>query len=129
MRRDMDLVRELLLRLEAIPIQAGSAAMLSLNRPPLVLDGDDVDKIAYNLRLITDARFLNLTRSQGADTIGILGLTWEGHEFLDTVRDPEIWRKTKEEAKKAGGFTVGLLADLATGLIKTQIEKHTGVKL
>jgi len=129
MRRDMDVVRELLLRLEAVPMRAGSAAMLPLNRPPLVLDGDEVDEIAYNLRLLTDAGFLNLTKNQGADTIGILGLTWQGHEFLDTVRDPEIWHKTKEGAKKAGGFTVGLLSDLAKGLIKTQIEKHTGVKL
>jgi hypothetical protein len=45
------------------------------------------------------------------------------------MRDPEIWRKTKEGASKAGGFTVSLLADLAKGLIRTQIEKHTGVKL
>jgi hypothetical protein len=37
--------------------------------------------------------------------------------------------KTKEGASQAGGFTVWLLADLAKGLIKTQIEKHTGVKL
>jgi len=70
-----------------------------------------------------------LTPSQPAIGFGLTGLTWHGHEFLDAIRDPEIWRRTKEGANKAGGFTVSLLADLAKGLIKTQIEKHTGVKL
>jgi hypothetical protein len=56
-------------------------------------------------------------------------LSWAGDDFLDSVRDPEIWRQTKEGAKKAGGFTVELLGDLAKGLIKTQIKKHTGVEL
>jgi hypothetical protein len=23
-------------------------------------------------------------------------LTWDGHEFLDAIRDPEVWRRTKE---------------------------------
>jgi hypothetical protein len=29
-------------------------------------------------------------------------LTWNGHEFLDAVRDDEVWRRTKEGARKAG---------------------------
>ena len=56
-------------------------------------------------------------------------LTWDGHDFLDSVRDEEIWRRTKEGAKAAGGFTFDIIKDLAKGLIKTQIKKHTDVDL
>ena len=129
MQRDMDLIRNLLLRLDAMPIGIGEAYFLELNKPPLCLQGDDPNKVYYNMKLIADAGFLALTPSQPGIGFGLTGLTWHGHEFLDTVRDPEIWRRTKEGANKAGGFTVSLLADLAKGLLKTQIEKHTGIKL
>jgi Hypothetical protein (DUF2513) len=56
-------------------------------------------------------------------------ISWQGREFLDTVRDPEIWAKTKKGAEEAKGFTIDLLKDLAKGLVKKQIEELTGVKL
>ena len=46
-----------------------------------------------------------------------------------SVRDDAVWRKTKEGALAAGGFTFELLASLAKGLVKKQIEKHTGIEL
>ncbi len=61
--------------------------------------------------------------------IGFRCLTWEGHDFLDSVRDPKIWAKTKDGALAAGGFTVDLLKDLAKGFVKKQIEERTGVTL
>jgi hypothetical protein len=36
-------------------------------------------------------------------------LTAAGHDYLDTIRDPEIWRQTKEGARAAGGFTIEML--------------------
>ena len=129
MQRNMDLVRDLLIRLEALHLGVGEAQMLMVPGPPLVLAGEDANEVFYNMRLLANAGFLDLTDGQPALGFGIKGLTWQGHDFLDSVRDPEIWRRTKEGAQKAGGFTVELLGDLAKGLIKTQIEKFTGVKL
>jgi hypothetical protein len=65
----------------------------------------------------------------GNDMIMLFGITWHGHEFLDSVRDPKIWERAKKGAEGAGGFTVDLLKDLAKGLVKKQIEEYTGVKL
>jgi Hypothetical protein (DUF2513) len=69
-----------------------------------------------------------LSKSLGGSYV-INGLTWAGHDFLDSIRDPKIWEKTKKGAEAAGGFTVDLLKDLAKGLVKKQIEEYTGVKL
>jgi hypothetical protein len=129
MKRDMDLIRKLLLRIEAEHLRAGSALFLSVREPPLRLPGDDPDNVDYAMRLIADAGFLDLTKTQGADSYGLRGISWRGHEFLDSVRDPEIWRQTKEGASKAGAFTIELLTDLAKGFVKTQIKKATGVDL
>jgi hypothetical protein len=129
MKRDMDVIRGLLLHIEAMPMRQGEPHFLEPDAKEFSGVSDSPDLIAYNLRLMADAGFFSLTHTQPAGGVGILGLSWHGHEFLDSVRDPEIWRKTKEGAEKAGGFTLDLLGSLAKGLIKTQIEKHTGVKL
>lgn len=51
--------------------------------------------IAYNLGLAIDAGFVN-GREAGGGSFLLEGLTWSGHDFLDSVRDDEIWRRTKE---------------------------------
>lgn len=61
--------------------------------------------------------------------IGFRRLSWAGHDFLESIRSPEVWAKTKAGALAAGGFTVELLGDLAKGFIKKQIEDRTGIKL
>ncbi len=129
MKREMDLVRELLLRIESLQLAAGSAVVLYATTEPLAHEGDDPASIAYHMGLLINAGLVEPTSLQGADTFGIRGLTWSGHDLLDSIRDPAIWRETKEGITKAGGFSFDLIKDLAKGLIKTQIEKHTGVKL
>lgn len=125
LKRDMDLIRDLLLKIEAAPQKPSWKA--------LTPKGDDAEseRILDHLKLIEEA---GLTKSvivslQGFRLPNEIELTWSGHDFLDAVRDPEIWRKTKEGAELAKSFTFDLLKDLAKGLIKKKIEAHTGVDL
>ena len=50
-------------------------------------------------------------------------ITWAGHEFLDTVRDPEIWRKTKNGADQLGSWTIKILADMASGYVRAKAQE------
>lgn len=133
MKRDMDLIRQLLLRIEAQRVGTGAvveqALSLSAHQPPLGLEGEDPDEVHYNMRLLVEAGFLDMTRTQFTGRFNIRGITWAGHDFLDSVRDEQVWRKTKEGALKAGGFTVDLLRDLAKGFLKKQIKDRTGIEL
>ncbi|QBK31616.1 DUF2513 domain-containing protein [Roseitalea porphyridii] len=114
MKRDMDLIREVLLQIED-----GCDAF----------DYDEfegeADYLEYQLVLLRDAGFIDAHLLDSSCAIN--KITWDGHDFLDSVRDPEIWRKTKDGAAAAGGFTVELLGELAKGLIKTKIKQHTGI--
>ena len=38
-----------------------------------------------------------------------------GHQYLEMIRDPEIWRQTKESAQKIGSFSLDVLSALAKG--------------
>jgi hypothetical protein len=130
MKRDMDLVRGLLLRLEALPVRRGGVVKIPPDDEAIAVDGYDVDQIDYHLSQIIRAGWID--EGGGARPmigIGFRCLTPAGHDFLDSVRDPETWSRTKKAAAGAGGFTLDLLKDLAKGLIRKQIEDRTGVKL
>jgi hypothetical protein len=125
MQRDMDLIRGLLLKLEALPMRRGGIVTIAPDDEEIAVPGYDPDQIDYHLSQI---------RKSGGGAhpmvgIGFRCLTPAGHDFLDSVRDPEIWAKTKKGAEAAKGFTIDLLKDLAKGLVKKQIEEFTGVKL
>lgn len=51
-------------------------------------------------------------------------ITWAGHDLLSSVREPEAWKETKSRAQKLGGWTVGVLTDLAKGYLKAEAAKH-----
>jgi Hypothetical protein (DUF2513) len=127
MKRDMDLVRELMLRLEGIEMPLGVTRSISVYAEPLKIGSHDPSIVFGHLELLCGAGFIEDRMNASNAEILFTGLSWSGHDFLDSVRDPEIWQKTKDGAKAAGGFTVELLSDIAKGLIKTQIKKHTGV--
>lgn len=129
MKRDMDLIRELLLKLEALPIRRGGMVHITPDSDELVTPGYDVDQIDYHLEQIKAAGYIDDGGLRPMEGIGFRSLTPEGHDFLDSVRDPENWKRTKGAALAAGGFTLDLLKDLAKGFIKKQIEDRTGVKL
>lgn len=126
MKRDMDLIRTLLIQIEAskLPTSIGN---LSQQNP----DAKFME-VQYNLKQIYDAGYIKGVYTEfvsgGYDLLRI-ELTWKGHDFIDSVRDDEVWAKTKKGAEEARGFTIDLLKDLAKGLVKKKIEEHTGITL
>jgi hypothetical protein len=101
MKRDMDLIREILLQLEehsyldSIP-----------NYKP--------EEIAYHVSLLEDAGlvtqeiyhnlFLNDSMLEG------IRITWAGHEFLDASRNTSLWEKAKKVAlDKTGALSFEVL--------------------
>jgi hypothetical protein len=128
MKRDMDLIRELLLKLEVWPMERGDVVSIIPEDKGFSSLGRSAHEIEYHLNLLLEGGLID---SPTQSNVGIYfrGITWQGHDFLDSVRDPRIWAKTKEWAFAAGGFTLDLLSDLAKGFVKKQIGDRTGVKL
>jgi hypothetical protein len=116
MKRDMDLVRDLLLRLEEHYKDRVSVTEVGVLGP-------DRQRIVGHLRLLADGGYVEMTQTHlpsGAPILTGWRLTWKGHEFLDQVRDPEIWRQTKAAAGRVGSWSVTVLASLAAGFIKAK---------
>lgn len=126
MKRDMDLIRELVLGIASSPSKP-SWKDLTAGKSE-----EDAEVVLYHLSLLNEAGFVKGVRvpMRGFVLWQDLDLTWAGHDFADSVKDERVWSKTKDTLSSAGGaFTVDLMKDLAKGFVKTQIEEYTGVKL
>lgn len=122
MRRDMDLIRELLLRLEAMDLRAGSIHMIDFTDPLLVVEDFSFDEVYYHLKLVIDAG-LTQPHKQGMNHFVFSGLSWQGHDFLESVRDTKIWQETKEAAKRTGAWSIEMLGAIAKAIAKDQLRK------
>ncbi|MDJ0850322.1 MAG: DUF2513 domain-containing protein [Myxococcota bacterium] len=109
MKRDMDLVREILLKLE------------SLRDPEEVFGGEnfaerDFAELYGHLEIMKDAGLIDFENiSASGQCIG--RLTWAGHEFLDQARDPERWQKAKSIMRGVGSMSFEILKDTLKRLI------------
>ena len=102
MKRDMDLVRELLLRVEEDRFDAA------------FIDNADADT-KYHIHLLIEQKWLErvlISQTIGAsDPVIVSGrpqLSWDGHEFLETIRQKTVWEKIKKLIDEKG---VGLSID------------------
>lgn len=132
MKRDMDLIREILLEIEGgkrvYDIRSGEMSRALGIEEEGSLSREEADKWNYHLNLLQESGQVEFRKTGGGGWF-VEGITWSGHDFLDSVRDPDVWDRTKAGALKAGGFTVELLKDLAKGFIRKQIEDRTGISL
>lgn len=92
MRRDMDLVREILIACSKSPDGCVDASVLADARHPF-------DVVAYHVDIMMEAGLIhgNVTLAfGGAAVVAQAGpLTWEGNEFLDAVSSDSVWRQVK----------------------------------
>src|SRR5208337_4079787 len=115
MKRDMDLIREILLAIESYP--ESDSYNLNLSFP-----GHSEDEVSYHCRLLLDARMIDaicIQVNMGPDQWMIKGLTWAGHEFLEASRDDSRWNKAKKIIlEKTGSFSFEILKSILMDLMR-----------
>ncbi len=98
-----------------------------------VLEGWQKNEVAYNCLMAYEAKFLDAIdvqcKGDPFKQMIPIKLTYAGHQYLENIRDPEIWKKTTDGAKKIGNFSIETLGELAKGFVKQQIKRHTGMDL
>ncbi len=90
MKLDKDLVRDILLAVEAYKGDPREWKDIRI-------ESKDREEIAYHACILAEAGLLeaeDLSSPDGYDWRATR-LTYEGHEFLDTVRDSEMWKLTR----------------------------------
>ena len=118
MKRDWEIIREILVRLEA----AGTPSTF-LNAE--TISAYPVQEVAYNMRLLSQAGLVKVQIRETHDGTGHIGaaiaqyVTQEGHDLLDTMRSEKVWNKIKETFKSKG---VEMTFDLVLSVGKKVME-------
>jgi hypothetical protein len=120
MIRDMELVRTILLWVDQCPEMDGNGAIIVQNPEQIGAVGYSVQEISYHVNMLLKAELL---QGKAGSLPVITSLTWEGHEFLDTIRNPEIWRKTKDRLAGLGSIAISVVWEVA----KAELKKKLGL--
>ena len=97
MKRDVELIRKILLQIEA----KGEDPLRLIQ---LDIPGHSESDVAYHVLLLRDA---GLIEAQDLSTMGGFDMrpkrmTWEGHEFLEAAKNDTVWNKAQEIVKEKG---------------------------
>lgn len=110
----MDLVRKILFALEKI-LPGEVFEFDSLGGVPSA-------RLDYHLELMSDNNLVKVY-DKLADS-ALVRLTWEGHEFLESVRDDKRWEKVKAEMSKSGGFVYEMAKSIALDFVEEEINPN-----
>ncbi len=98
MKRNMELVRDILIQIEEDKSKGGFSFVAE--------EGGKFsnDEIEYHLELMINAGLIdgNVIHTFDGAIIDITSLTWQGHDFLDAARSDKVWEKAEETAESKG---------------------------
>jgi len=114
MKRDMDLIRKILLAAEALPYSGDFQS----------LDGVDEEQFITHVLWLKEAGLIEAMGAAGSGSMAkfaiVRGLTWHGTEFVAAMQNDTLWAKAKEKFMKPGlSFTL----DIVKAWLVDQITK------
>lgn len=130
MRRDLDLIRKILLAIETNTgrkIRDNYVSAFPGIEPLSSAVGEpDIGVIALHMALIVDCGYVEVIPFARScflySDYKIIRLTSDGCDYLDSVRDDDIWNATKEKIKSVGGSaTLEVIKSLAEKVMSSQL--------
>jgi DNA-binding transcriptional ArsR family regulator len=116
MKFDKEIMREILLEIER-----------SDQDPRLTVDLSSIKQspilVAYHIQLMYEAGIIEAVDQSSMSQYAWQAqrLTYQGHELLDAIRDPDIWNKTKAAAQKVGGAGLNFIWELAKMELRSRL--------
>lgn len=126
MNLNQDCIRDLLLYLEE---------NLSLERNITVnnikIKDYSQEDLIYTAQKLFEAGYLNCKISNFITSsipfIDVSSLTYNGHQFLDTIRDNKVWTKTKGILSSFKSVSIEILSETASKVLVSLIEQQFNI--
>lgn len=131
MRLNPDCVRDVLLYLESelvLNLKKHNFESLSLdqlnNHFSNIYTEEDIWYTVYNLNKIEYIEGqISGVQNMKMVFCDIENITWEGHQFLNTIRPVSIWDATKNGAKKLGVMSISALSMISSEIVKEIVTR------
>jgi hypothetical protein len=126
LKLNYDCVRDAMLFLEAEPYikvdKAGNPCFDSVAFSAFVdaLPQYRSEDIFYALFNLAQAGYIDVSEFDAEDVVYdfyVNYITHNGHEFLESIKPPTVWDKTKAITAKAGAISLGLIRDVAADVL------------
>lgn len=119
MKRDMELCRKILFKIES---EFKSTALSNLE-----ISEYTMEKVAYHCNLLYENGLISNYSCSYADnkiySFCVGSLTWEGHDFIDNIREDTVWNKTKVLIKKGMlPMTLEVIKNISSAVISSMME-------
>jgi len=120
MKRDLDLVRSILISMEAS--EHGISGVC-----PSV-EGFSEEQIGYHVYIMGQAGLITAAEttcmSDPSPSAIPMSITWAGHDFLDSVKDETLWKKAKTMVLKPAA---GVAFDVLVAWLKAEAKQRLGL--
>nr|AWZ48427.1 hypothetical protein C3495_06180 [Clostridiaceae bacterium 14S0207] len=118
MKLNQDCVRDALLAIEDIGTINNRLSLSDLLNTDFCKKYD-INNLGYTVSKLLEAGFINAStiNSLGGKGFIIRSITWDGHQFLDNIRDKDIWDKTKSIISKVSSVSLPILSDVAKNVL------------
>lgn len=126
MKLNQDCIRDVMLYIES-NAEFGTFIYLKSFLDASELSKYDNDTIKYTLGKLDETGYLKsscqwIDNNVYSFSTGMI--TWEGHKFLDTIRDTKIWSKTKQITSKFSSVSVSMVENIASQVISTIVQSQ-----
>lgn len=116
MNRDLDLVRHILIDV--------SDSTEPVDVSTWVTDTVSREMAAYHVLMLRDAGMVTASilaaDNDPCYVCRVNSLTWEGHEYLDAVRSPKVWKEVKKRLSQVGGTAAIATIKALAGSVTSQ---------
>lgn len=122
MRLNHDCVRDLLLYIEK---NLSFNDEIEINR--LKLGNYSTEELLYTAEKLVEANYLksyNIEIDDEPSIILINSITYNGHQFIDTIRDNLVWSKTKKVLSVLKSVSIEITSETAAKVINHIIDKN-----
>lgn len=118
MKLDHDVVRNLLLKIESEADETG----LSTNAQKQIAIDLEISEslLGYTINRVNEANLITgkaLFSSNSFYSFSPIQLTFKGHEYLDNIRAPKVWKQSKSVAEKIGSVSLNVMSNIASDII------------
>ena len=124
MKLNHECIRDFLLVCEDIPYDENPDMKYFLESKKL--SNYSPEDILYTAEQLSNADFIIIKRIKawGIPFDGLfINITWNGHQFLDSIRSDTVWNKTKKRiSSTVGSASLNVFSAVATSIAKNMLN-------
>lgn len=132
MKFNLDCTRDILFLLEENLTISSDLEILGLNLNEIAtnLNSYEIGEIANTLIILQEAGFIVadiIFSEEGIEEIFVSRISYNGYQFLESIRPEPVWNNVKNVCSKIGSFSINTISQIAVSVITSLINAQLGL--